>query len=286
MRYARILVQTMLVGFLGLANTAARAEYWSLFNIEGESAFSAQYVTYNTLGDMLSDTNRLGVFTPDHFGAGQNIVDGGSNGQTYWNLFNIEGESDLSAQFATYTSRTDMLADTNRLGVFTPNHFGAGQNLVGSASDGTTYWNLFNIEGESDFSAQFVTYSSLSDMLADTNRLGVFTPNHFGAGQNLVGSGSDGTEYWNLFNIEGESDFSAQYVTYSSLSDMLADTNRLGVFTPNDFGAGQNLVGTGSDSFPAPLPAVPEPGSWAMLVIGSALVGSALRFRKPVLQVT
>jgi hypothetical protein len=38
-----------------------------------------------------------------------------------------------------------------------------------------TYWNVFNIEGESAISADIVTYGSLTDMLNDTNRLGVFT---------------------------------------------------------------------------------------------------------------
>ena len=55
-----------------------------------------------------------------------------------------------------------------------------------------------------------VTYASLTDMLDDTNRTGVFDPTR-GFGRNIVGSGSDGTAYWNVFNIEGESDQSAAY---------------------------------------------------------------------------
>jgi uncharacterized protein Veg len=196
---------------------------------------------------------------------------------TYWSLFNIEGESTLSAQYVTYTTLTDMLADTNRLGVFTPNPLGFGVNLVDSGSDGTVYWSLFNIEGESTLSAQYVTYTTLTDMLADTNRLGVFTPNPLGFGVNLVGSGSDGTVYWSLFNIEGESTLSAQYVTYTTLTDMLADTNRLGVFTPNPLGFGVNIVGSGSDVLPAVSP-ISEPGVLALLIIG--LGGLAFSGRK------
>ena len=114
------------------------------------------------------------------------------------------------------------------LGVFSPNPLGFGDNIVGSDSDGTNYWSLFNIEGESSLTAQYVTYATLTDMLGDTNRLGVFSPNSFGFGDNIVGSGSDGTNYWSLFNIEGESSLTAQYVTYATLTDMLGDTNRLG----------------------------------------------------------
>ncbi len=60
-----------------------------------------------------------------------------------------------------------------------------------SGSDGLTYWNVFNIEGESSVTAGIVTYGSLSDMLHDTNRLQDVSPNSQGFGRNVVGSGSD-----------------------------------------------------------------------------------------------
>lgn len=278
MRRWKALARTVCTGVVALASTAAQATYWNLFNAEGETDLSAQYVTYATLADMTADTNRLGIFTPDHYGAGTNIVDGGSDGATYWSLFNAEGETELSAQFVTYATLDDMLGDTNRLGIFTPDHYGAGTNIVGSGTDGKTYWNLFNAEGETDLSAQYVTYASLNDMVTDTNRLGIFTPDHYGAGTNIVDGGSDGSTYWSLFNAEGETALSAQYVTYSSLTDMLSDTNRLAILTPNHYGAGSNIVGSGTDSFPAGT-TVPEPASWALLTIGFGIVGSRLRRR-------
>ncbi len=257
-----------LIGVAGLAlgATSVHATYWSLFNVEGESSQSAAFVTYASRGDMLADTNRLGSFVPDTFGFGRNIVGSGSDGSTYWSLFNVEGESSQSAAFVTYASRGDMLADTNRLGSFVPDTFGFGRNIVGSGSDGSTYWSLFNVEGESSQSAAYVTYTSLGDMLADTNRLGSFVPDTFGFGRNIVGSGSDGSTYWSLFNVEGESSQSAAYVTYTSLGDMLADTNRLGSFVPDTFGFGRNIVGSGSD-------VVPEPST--VILAASGLVGLA-----------
>ena len=54
-----------------------------------------------------------------------------------------------------------------------------------------TFWNVFNIEGESSVSADIVTYISLSDMLTNANRTGTYTVGGFG--RNIVGSGSDGT---------------------------------------------------------------------------------------------
>ena len=176
-----------------LSASAAKAAYWNVFNIEGESSLTAQIVTYASLGDMLIDTNRLGVFDPNTPGFGRNVVDSGSDGSTYWNVFNVEGESSLTAQIVTYASLGDMLMDTNRLGVFDPNTPGFGRNVVDSGSDGNTYWNVFNIEGESSLTAQIVTYASLGDMLTDTNRLGVFDPNTPGFGRNIVGGGSDVT---------------------------------------------------------------------------------------------
>jgi hypothetical protein len=49
-----------------------------MFNIEGESAQTADIVTYATLADMLADTSRLGVFQPNGFGFGRTIVGSGA----------------------------------------------------------------------------------------------------------------------------------------------------------------------------------------------------------------
>ncbi|WP_326534347.1 PEP-CTERM sorting domain-containing protein [Pseudorhodoferax sp.] len=176
---------------LGLSAGAAHATYWNVFNIEGERDVSAAIVTYATRADMLTDTNRVGLFEPNTAGFGANIVDSGSDGHSYWNVFNIEGERDVSAAIVTYASLLDMLTDTNRVGLFEPDTAGFGANIVGSGSDGRTYWNVFNIEGERDVSAAIVTYASLLDMLTDTNRVGLFEPNSAGFGANIVGSGSD-----------------------------------------------------------------------------------------------
>ena len=110
----------------------------------------------------------------------------------YWNLFNIEGESSLSAVFDTYATLADMLTDQNRTGSFTANgHAPFGANIVGAGSDGATYWNLFNVEGESSLSAVFDTYATLTDMLTDQNRTGSFTANgHAPFGANIVGTGA------------------------------------------------------------------------------------------------
>ena len=54
----------------------------------------------------------------------------------YWNVFNVEGESSLSAAFVTYATITDMATDTNRTGLFIANGTAPfGNNIVGSGSD-------------------------------------------------------------------------------------------------------------------------------------------------------
>ncbi|MEY8201171.1 MAG: hypothetical protein RPS47_18180, partial [Colwellia sp.] len=79
---------------------------------------------------------------------------------------------------------------------------------------GPIYFNTFNEEGESVDTAIIVTYGSLLDMMTDFNPLTV--TNVGGNGPDIVGSGSDGTTYWNIFNEEGESVDTAIIVTYGS----------------------------------------------------------------------
>ena len=86
--------------------------------------------------------------------------------------------------------------------------------------------------------------------------------------------------YWSLFNVEGESGLTAQYVTYGSLPDMLGDTNRLGVFDPAAGGAGRNIVGSGSDVRGGDAP-VPAPATLALMGAGFAGLGLARRRQSP-----
>ena len=163
----------------------AHAAYWNLFNFEGESVASAVYVTYDTLADMLADTNRTGNANPGS--AANNVVGGDSDGTTWWSLFNFEGEGVASAVYVTYGSLADMLNDTNRTGNANPGT--AANNVIGTGSDGETYWSVFNFEGEGVASAVIVTYDTLTDMLNDTNRTGNSNPGT--AANNVIGSGAD-----------------------------------------------------------------------------------------------
>ena len=117
-------------------------------------------------------------------------------------------------------------------------------------------------------------------MLTDSNRTGNFTPDTTGnSARNVVGSGSDGMTYWNLFNIEGESVQNSIYITYNTLADMLTDSNRTGNFTPDTTGnSARNVVGSGSTLWVMP-GAVPEPGTLALMLVGLGALSQAARRR-------
>ena len=140
----------------------------------------------------------------------------------------------------------------------------------------TVYWSLFNIEGETAQGARYVTYSSLSDMLNDENRSGVFIPDGGSVPENVIGSGSDGTSFWSLFNIEGETAQGARYVTYSSLSGMLNDENRSGVFIPDGGSVPENVIGSGA-FWVSDTTAVPIPASILFLFTGLGVLSTVRR---------
>ena len=59
-----------------------------------------------------------------------------------------------------------------------------------AATAAPTYWNVFNVEGESSLDAAIVTYATLQDMLNDENRTGLYEPDGSGFfGRNIVGGG-------------------------------------------------------------------------------------------------
>jgi hypothetical protein len=146
---------------------------------------------------------------------------------------------------------------------------------LASTSD-AAYWNVFNFEGESATPANFATYATLADMLADTNRTGEFLLSGVQT-HAIIGSGSDGTTYWNVFNFEGESATPANFATYATLAEMLADTNRTGEFLLSGVQT-HAIIGSGSDGSRVIHP-VPLPASLVLCLATGTLLGRVLLSR-------
>jgi hypothetical protein len=200
----------------------------------------------------------------------------------YWNLFNSEGDITSDAIYVTYATLDDMLNDTKRTGFSVPDGGFAGTQIIGAGTDGISYWNLFNSEGNITSDAIYTTYATLDDMLNDTNRTGFGVPDGGFAGTQIVGTGSDGSEYWSLFNSEGDITSDAVIATYATLTDMMNDTNRIGFGVPDGGLAGTQIVDSGATL--TAVRAVPEPATWAMMLLGLGAAGFALRGRRRLLQ--
>ena len=85
-----------------------------------------------------------------------------------------------------------------------------------------------------------------------------------------LSSFSVSADYINLFNFENEFSQSAIYVTYSTLDDMLNDTNRLDSYNPDNFGAGQNVIGSFATIVDQtdPVGTIPEPSLISLFGLG------------------
>jgi hypothetical protein len=112
------------------ASMPLNAAYCNLFNIGGGSTASEQFVTYDSLMDMLLEEERVDVFTPTSF-ARQKIIISASDGAFSWNACNPEGKSKASVQFVTNYPLSNILLEKNLIATITPTS-PAHANTVGS----------------------------------------------------------------------------------------------------------------------------------------------------------
>jgi len=83
--------------FLSSQAGLAAPTFWNLFNIEGENTQNSVYITYASLEDMLTDSNRTGSFVPNTSGgSARNVVGSGSDGIVVAIVIDIKPGSDLN----------------------------------------------------------------------------------------------------------------------------------------------------------------------------------------------
>lgn len=248
---------SLLAAALLFSPKVARADYWNLLN----TGTVAGFYQFATLGDMMRNVNPTAIIqTPGPFAT--DIKGTGADGQTYWNLFN----TGQVAGFYTYANRLDMMLNRNPTAIVqTPGLFAT--YIQGTGSDGHTYWNQFNT-GQV---AGYYTYATLDDMMLNRNPTSIVqTPGLFAT--DIVGSGSDGRTYWNLFNT-GQV---AGFYTYATLGDMMLNVNPTSIVqTPGPFAT--TIIGTDADILPS-MVTVPEPGTLGLM--GIALLAMALLGRR------
>jgi hypothetical protein len=139
------------------------------------------------------------------------------------------------------SSKTSHTAGRARLGHIAALLGAAALSLVAVAPANAAYWAVFNVQGEASYPTAYAMYANRTDMLNDTNR----TYEQAAVNQpNLVDSGSDGTNYWNLYNVEIESNIGPAFTTYATRADMFANTNITGFFQPVSAGS-NDIVGGG-----------------------------------------
>ncbi len=202
----RVLALTAAAALAWTTNgSAASAVYWNVFNVEGESALSADIVTYGALGDMLADQNRTGVSTRTRSGSGPTSWGPGRTGRRTGTCSTSRLSSDLSADIVTYGALGDMLADQNRTGVFTPNAARVRDQHRGVRVGRDDILERVQRRGRvrpcrptSSPTARWATCWRTRTGPASSRRT------RSGSGPDIVGSGADGTTYWNVFNVEGE----------------------------------------------------------------------------------
>ncbi len=104
------------------------------------------------------------------------------------------------------------------------------------------------------------------------------------SGSNFTGSSPGGTGNFGTFsssllqNVQGTVGAGAAFGAYSISFRALTGGTVAGRIS--SFGTGTDNQGPILDNFSLSIAAVPEPGTWAMMILGFGLIGGALRTRK------
>ena len=242
-------------------------------------------VTYNSQANLVSNTIDAQGFSAlnisEDFSAGDFAFDSAG----YHLLLESNANLDSNEIFlVTYANFADLESNTIASQGFLPLNISEDFSIGGFTFDGSAYHLLLesnaNLEDEEVF---LVTYNSWDHLLSNTIDSQTFLPLNISEDFSLGGLAHTGDVFQLLLesNANREND-EVYYLEYADLSALLANTIQSQFFLPLNIS--EDFSMNGFEVEPAGGGGViPEPATWASMILGFGLAGAALRRRRSVL---
>ena len=172
-------------------------------------------------------------------------------------------------------------------------HLQATFRFTGTAPDGSPATSLAGLLAQPNLAGTFsFTYAGLADLTADghvyhtgANLLSGTFGGAYIAGPNNGSSGST----FDATSSGGSVSFASDFLTFMGVGDRSFSLSMTSIADPLNAGAGQSLDSFGAvstGSFEAAIGGgggqggVPEPASWALMILGFGVIGATLRRRR------
>lgn len=278
-RFRALLGQALLAAGLASASGAVLADpYRLLLGARADLSAGEVFVaTYDSYGALIGSPAAVGGdFSGIDIGAGYVASALTFDGQ--YRLM-LSARTDQSAGqdifFATYATYADLIASPQAVGGdFSGIDIGAGYVATGLAYDGK-YRLMLTTRTDSGAGTEvfIATYDTFADMVASPPAVGgSFSGIDVGANYMATGLTYDG-KYRLMLSTrsDGASGNDVFVATYDTFADLVASPAAVGGdFSGIDISSSYQARGFTVEF--APTPPIPEPGTWAMLGLGLALI--------------
>lgn len=248
-------------------------------NLEDEEVF---LVTYNTQAHLVSNTIDAQAFSNlninEDFSAGDFAIDSGGYHLLLESNANLENEEVFLVNYASFA---DFETNTIQSQQFLSLNINEDFSIGGFTFDGSAYHVLLesnaNLEDEEVF---LVTYNSWDHFLSNTIDSQGFIDLNINEDFSLGGLAYTGDVFQILLesnaNLENEEVF---YVEYANLAALINNSIQAQFFLPLNIN--EDFSMNGFEVEPADGGGViPEPATWASMILGFGLAGTALRRRR------